>query len=85
MWAVRRHTRGTPLLSARIALTAETLQALRDKHGDLEQWWFSKFGYGFDALTEDALTESEARYLGRAEDADTIRGRLGEAARQGDG
>jgi adenine/guanine phosphoribosyltransferase-like PRPP-binding protein len=66
--------------SAKIALTRETLQALRDKHGNLESWWFSKFGYGFDALTE-----SEARYLGRAEDADTIRARLAEAAREGDG
>ncbi len=66
--------------SAKIALTAETLEALRGKHGDLERWWFSKFGYGFDALTE-----SEARYLGRAEDADTIRARLAEAAREGDG
>lgn len=46
----------------------------------MEDWWFSRFGYGFRALTE-----SEARYLGRAEDSDNIRGRLDEAARGGDG
>ncbi len=66
--------------SAKIALTTDTLDALRGKHGDLEPWWRAEFGYGFDALTE-----SEARYLVRAEDADTIRTRLAEAAREGDG
>jgi len=65
--------------SANIALTDGTLRALRQKYGaDLEDWWKSTFGYGFDALTE-----SEARYLIRAEDADTIRARLLEAAEQG--
>jgi hypothetical protein len=66
--------------SARIALTTETLDALRGKHGGLEPWWRAEYGYGFDALTE-----SEARDLVRAEDADTIRTRLAEAARQGHG
>jgi hypothetical protein len=66
--------------SATLALTPNTLTALRKKHGPLESWWRAQFGYGFDALTE-----SEARYLVRAEDADTIRRRLAQAARQGDG
>lgn len=61
--------------SAKLALSSETLAALRRKHGELETWWKRKFGFGFDALTE-----SEARYLLRAEDADTIRDRLAEAA-----
>lgn len=62
------------------AAAVETLKTLRDKHGDIEPWWRAEFGYGFDVLTE-----SEARYLSRAEDADTIRARLVAAARQGDG
>ena len=57
--------------SALIGLTKETLSALRQKHGTLENWWESQYGFGFDRLTE-----SEARYLLRAEDADTIRNRL---------
>ncbi len=60
--------------SSILALTDNTLQALRAKHGDLEPWWRSQFGFSFDALTE-----SEARYLERAEDADTIRNRLAAA------
>ena len=39
-----------------------------------EAWWKERFGYGFDCLTH-----SEARYLERAEDADSIRERLLEA------
>jgi hypothetical protein len=62
-----------------LALTDETLKALRIKHGNLEPWWREQFGFGFDALTE-----SEARYLIRAEDADTIRNRLVEAQQKGD-
>lgn len=65
--------------SAKLALQTSTLQALRDKHGEIEPWWRAEFGYGFDALTE-----SEALYLGRAEDADTIRRRLAQAASEGD-
>lgn len=59
--------------SAKIALTRATLSALRSKHADLEPWWQSKFGFGFDSLTE-----SEAAYLLRV-DADTVRNRLSEA------
>lgn len=65
--------------SSILALTDETLKALRIKHGNLEPWWREQFGFGFDALTE-----SEARYLIRAEDADTIRNRLVEAQQKGD-
>ena len=39
--------------------------------------WRKRFGFGFDCLTE-----SEARYLLRAEDADTIRNRLAAAAQK---
>jgi hypothetical protein len=57
--------------SAKLALTNEQLVALRAKHGNLEDWWRDRFGHGFDLLTE-----SEARYLERTEDADTIRNRI---------
>lgn len=60
--------------SARLALTNEQLAALRAKHGNLEDWWKARFGHGFDRLTQ-----SEARYLERTKDADTIRDRLAEA------
>jgi len=58
--------------SATLALQPTTLAALRGKHGEqIENWWQGTFGYRFDCLTE-----SEARYLLRVEDADTIRVRL---------
>jgi hypothetical protein len=57
--------------SATLKLSEETLIALRGKHGQLEQWWRDRFGFGFDSLTE-----SEARYLIRAENADIIRNKL---------
>lgn len=57
--------------SSVLGLNQTTLSALRKKHGTLENWWQQQFGFGFDRLTE-----SEARYLLRAEDADTIRNRL---------
>ena len=60
--------------SSRLALTNETLNALKVKYGNFESWWREQFGFDFDALTE-----SEGRYLLRAEDADTIRNRLAEA------
>lgn len=64
--------------SARLAISTETLSALRTKHEDLEDWWASVFGYGFSALTE-----SEGRYLLRTKDADTIRNSLVSANRKG--
>lgn len=58
--------------SAKLTLSDETLQSLRRKHGtELEQWWTATFGYGFERLTE-----SEARYLSRADDAHAITTRI---------
>ena len=58
--------------SAKLKLEEETLKALRTKHGtDLEQWWNDAFGYSFERLTE-----SEARYLTRADDAYAISERI---------
>ncbi len=58
--------------SARLALTGDTLQQLRNAHGaELERWWQARFAHAFDALTE-----SEARYLARTPDADTVRDRI---------
>jgi predicted amidophosphoribosyltransferase len=66
--------------SAKLALRPATLNELRRKHGqETENWWRENFGHGFDGLTE-----SEARYLVRAEDADTIRAKLAEAGFAGD-
>ena len=61
--------------SAKLALSPERLNELREKHGtELENWWCERFAHTFDALTE-----SEARYLARTETADTIRDRIAEA------
>jgi len=66
--------------SAKLRLTQETLEALRQKHGrELEEWWIATFGYGFESLTE-----SEARYLTRSSDVDTIRARLAASRGAGD-
>lgn len=54
--------------SAILKLTPKTLAKLREKHGQLEDWWRQRYGYGFELLTQ-----SEARYLERSPDADTIR------------
>jgi hypothetical protein len=65
--------------SARLALSSETLERLRNKHGsDLEDWWKNRFGYGFELLTE-----SEARYLERIQNADEIRDRVLAATQTG--
>lgn len=61
--------------SAKIAPSDEQINALRAKHGQLEEWWQRHFGFGFECLTE-----SEARYRVRSEDADAIRDRILEAA-----
>jgi hypothetical protein len=62
--------------SAKIALSQQALVKLRGKHADLDAWWKTQFGSGYECLTE-----SEAGYLFRV-DADTIRNRIAEA-RQG--
>jgi hypothetical protein len=65
--------------SARLGPDQRLIDSLREKHGEnLEDWWKERFGYGFDCLTY-----SEARYLERVEDADTVRARIIEA-RQGE-
>ena len=67
--------------SAKLALRPDTLRDLRAKHGtELEDWWHERFGHRFDGLTE-----SEARYLVRAEDAHTVRAKLVEAGLATDG
>jgi hypoxanthine-guanine phosphoribosyltransferase len=65
--------------SAQLRLDLDTLQKLREKHGnELEEWWISTFGYGLDRLTE-----SEAAYLYRSDDFVTITTRLAAARRAG--
>lgn len=60
--------------SVKLALDTAQLLELREKHGPLEPWWETKYGHGFDCLTQ-----SEARYLARTPDADTLRNRLAAA------
>jgi hypothetical protein len=61
--------------SAKLAPDEGQINALRHKHGrELETWWAEKFGFDFDRLTR-----SEARYLEKTADADTIRSRIAAA------
>ena len=65
--------------SAKLNPSEEQLHELRQKHGpDFERWWRGHFGHAFDCLTQ-----SEARYLARSPDADTIRDRLAAAECEG--
>ncbi|MDE2705779.1 MAG: type I-U CRISPR-associated protein Csb2, partial [Gemmatimonadota bacterium] len=65
--------------SAKLNPSQEQLHELRQKHGsDFEKWWKAHFGHSFDCLTY-----SEARYLARSPDVDTIRNRLAAAMREG--
>jgi hypothetical protein len=67
--------------SATLTPSMEQLDELRNRHGkNLEQWWSEHVGHSFDCLTQ-----SEARYLARTEDADTIRDRLAQAQQGGSG
>ena len=66
--------------SAKIAISAETLNKLRGSYGALESWLVGYLGYGFDKLTE-----SEARYiLGSKKDVEFVKDRI-IAAREGNG
>ncbi len=66
--------------SAKLNPTKEQLHELRHKHGrDFEKWWRAQFGHAFNCLTQ-----SEARYLTRSPDVDTIRSRLAATEREGD-
>jgi len=51
----------------------DQLTALKVKHHaeDIETWWMGCFGHTFDCLTQ-----SEARYLERTQDAQVIRDRI---------
>ena len=67
--------------SAKLNPSEEQLHELRQKHGpDFERWWQEHFGHAFGCLTQ-----SEARYLARSPDADTIRDRLAAAECEGGG
>ena len=61
-------------------VTSEAIAMLRlfdgavDHGPEIENWRLEDFGYDFSCLTE-----SEARYLVRVENADTIRSRISEA------
>ncbi len=67
--------------SAKLNPSQEQLHELRQKYGsDFEKWWKEHFGHSFDCLTQ-----SEARYLARSPDADTIRNRLAAAVCEGSG
>ncbi|MDN5870324.1 MAG: hypothetical protein L0H73_06340 [Nitrococcus sp.] len=61
----------------KLDLARDTLDKLRDKHGELENGWQERFGF-------DALAESEARYLIRTLDAHRIRDRIATAEKEGD-
>ena len=66
--------------SAKLSPSQEQLRELRERHGpDFEKWWREHLGHAFDCLTQ-----SEARYLARSPDADTIRDKLAAAGRAGD-
>lgn len=61
--------------SARLTPSPEQLAALRAKHGEaLENWWQARFGHAFDRLTQ-----SEARYLERTENAQSVRDKVAAA------
>ncbi|MER2492325.1 LPD38 domain-containing protein [Catenovulum sediminis] len=66
--------------SAKISVSDETLSRLRAQYEGtgLEKWWQDTIGYGFNKLTE-----SEARYLINAKDADKVRERVS-ASRHGE-
>ena len=67
--------------SAKLSVAKEQLHELRQRHGpNFEKWWREHFGHAFDCLTQ-----SEARYLARSPDVDTIRDRLAAAMREGGG
>jgi hypothetical protein len=65
--------------SAKIAPDRNLLQELRDKHGkELEDWWKERFAHTFDCLTQ-----SEARYILKTENADRVRNKIAEAEQEG--
>lgn len=62
--------------AAQIALQSQTLNVLRERHGQpLEEFWNAWFGHGLDCLTE-----VEGQNLCRLESVDAIAARLAQAA-----
>lgn len=57
--------------SAILRLESDKLSDLRRQHGQIEDWWRQRFGFGFDCLTA-----SEARYLSNTAESETIRVRI---------
>lgn len=53
--------------SARLAAPQALIDELRRKHGDIENWWYRRFGFDFDCLSA-----SEARYLCRTPSSERI-------------
>ena len=67
--------------SAKLGPSEEQLDELRQRHGkEFERWWLENYGHSFDCLTH-----SEARYLARSPDVNTIRNRLAAAKQGGNG
>lgn len=60
--------------SAILGLDLQKLSDLRRQHGQIEDWWRQRFGFGFDCLTA-----SEARYLSNTATSETIRARIAAA------
>lgn len=54
--------------SALLHQSPERLDELRSKHGQLEEWWKERFGFGFECLTA-----SETRYLINTATSEKIR------------
>ncbi len=65
--------------TGKVIITAkpETIQALRERHGELEADFQAATGYGFDSLTEP-----EARYLSKFKQAERVRDRIAEEVRR---
>lgn len=63
--------------SAKLEPSSELLQQVRDRFQSVEPAFRAATGYGFDALTE-----SEARYLVKHNDAESVRTRITEAGLQ---
>jgi hypothetical protein len=63
--------------SAKIQPSTELLSQVREQYGDIESDFRAATGYGFDALTQ-----SEARYLAKHNDAESVRNRIIEAGRK---
>lgn len=61
--------------SALLHQSQEKLIELRNKHGELEEWWKERFGFGFECLTA-----SETRYLINTTTSEKIRASIEEAS-----